>query len=184
MNRDSVDWRGYIPAITTPFTEQGRLDLQSLRRLLVWLADEGMHGLVVAGTTGEWFSMESGEKAALFKTVGEVLKGELPLIAGCNAFTADTAIANAVTAAESGFDGILLDSATVRQAERAGSACVLRRCRQGQSLADLRLQLAAGHQHRPHSQNAGAAGGPRERGRDKEFHRRRAAFSRCDARAE
>jgi 4-hydroxy-tetrahydrodipicolinate synthase len=108
MNRDSVDWRGYIPAITTPFTEQGRLDLNSLRRLLEWLAGEGMHGLVVAGTTGEWFSMSSEEKEALFRAVGEVLKGELPLIAGCNAFTADTAIANAVTAAENGFDGILL----------------------------------------------------------------------------
>jgi 4-hydroxy-tetrahydrodipicolinate synthase len=119
MNKDSVDWRGYIPAITTPFTEQGRLDLHGLRRLLEWLAGEGMHGLVVAGTTGEWFSMSSEEKEALFRTVGEVLKGELPLIAGCNAFTADTAIANAVTAAESGFDGILLTPPPyVRPSER------------------------------------------------------------------
>jgi 4-hydroxy-tetrahydrodipicolinate synthase len=108
MNKDSVDWRGYIPAITTPFTEQGGLDLPALRRLLEWLAGEGMHGLVVAGTTGEWFSMSSEEKAVLFATVGEVLKGELPLIAGCNAFTADTALANASIAAQSGFDGILL----------------------------------------------------------------------------
>ena len=69
-----------------------------MRRLLEWLAGEGMHGLVVAGTTGEWFSMSSEEKAVLFATVGEVLKGELPLIAGCNAFTADTALANELRA--------------------------------------------------------------------------------------
>lgn len=119
MNKDSVNWRGYIPAITTPFTEQGRLDFAGLHRLLEWLAGEGMHGLVVAGTTGEWFSMSSDEKAALFRAVGEVLRGELPLIAGCNAFTADAAIANAVTAAENGFDGILLTPPPyVRPSER------------------------------------------------------------------
>ncbi|HLF30448.1 MAG TPA: dihydrodipicolinate synthase family protein, partial [Xanthomonadales bacterium] len=108
MNRDSVDWRGYLPAITTPFNERGELDLAALRKLLEWMAEEGMHGLVIAGTTGEWFSMDSTEKATLFKTVGEVLKGEIPLIAGCNAFTAKEVINTAVTAAKCGFDGIIV----------------------------------------------------------------------------
>lgn len=108
VNRNSVDWRGYVPAITTPFDARGELDLPALRRLLEWLAGEGMHGLIVAGTTGEWFSLEPAEKAALFKTVGESLKGQLPLIAGCNAFTAREVLRNAETAARSGFDGILV----------------------------------------------------------------------------
>jgi len=108
VNRDSVNWRGYLPAITTPFDERGDLDLARLRRLLEWMAEEGMHGLVIAGTTGEWFSMNSAEKADLFKTVGEVLKGEMPLIAGCNAFTAKEVLENAVTAARCGFDGIIV----------------------------------------------------------------------------
>lgn len=108
MNRNSIDWRGYLPAITTPFDEHGELDLASTRKLLEWMADQGMHGLVIAGTTGEWFSMNSTEKAALFKCVGEVLKGEIPLLAGCNAFTAKEVLSNAATAARSGFDGIIV----------------------------------------------------------------------------
>lgn len=108
MNRDSITWRGYMPAITTPFDERGELDLVALRKLVEWLAEQGMHGLIVAGTTGEWFSMNTDEKARLFGTVGEVLKGEIPLIAGCNAFTAMEVISNAETAANSGFDGILV----------------------------------------------------------------------------
>jgi len=108
VNRDSISWRGYMPAITTPFDEQGKLDLPTLRKLVEWLADQGMHGLIVAGTTGEWFSMNSDEKAQLFSAVGEVLKGQIPLIAGCNAFTAREVISNAQTAARSGFDGILV----------------------------------------------------------------------------
>lgn len=108
VNRDSVDWRGYIPAITTPFDEHGELDLKGLRKLLEWLADEGMHGLIIAGTTGEWFAMNSAEKALLFGAAGEVLQGVMPLIAGCNAYTAKEVISNAVAAADSGFDGILV----------------------------------------------------------------------------
>lgn len=108
MNRNSVDWRGYLPAITTPFDEQGNLDLPALRRLVEWMSEEGMQGLIVAGTTGEWFSMDGEEKAVLFQAVGEVLTGEMPLIAGCNAFTANEVIRNAEMAARSGFDGILV----------------------------------------------------------------------------
>lgn len=108
MNRDSISWRGYLPAISTPFDERGQLDLVALRKLVEWLAEEGMHGLILAGTTGEWFSMNADEKARLFGTVGEVLKGEIPLIAGCNAFTASEVISNAVTAEKCGFEGILV----------------------------------------------------------------------------
>jgi 4-hydroxy-tetrahydrodipicolinate synthase len=94
--------------MTTPFDDQGMLDLAMVRKLVEWLTEEGMHGLVVAGTTGEWFSLDRDEKAALFKSVREVANGGMPLIAGCNAFTAGEAIANAVTAAKCGFDGVLL----------------------------------------------------------------------------
>ncbi len=108
MDRESVDWQGYIPAITTPFDEEQRLDLKMLVALLEWLAEEGMHGIVLAGTTGEWFSMTAAEKAALFTTAGEVLKGRMTLIGGCNAFTAREVIARATDATRSGLDGILL----------------------------------------------------------------------------
>ena len=119
MDKDSVDWQGYIPAITTPFNEHGNLDVKALRSLVEWLAEEGMHGLIVAGTTGEWFSLTPEEKAKLFRTVSEVISGRIPLIAGCNAFTAEQAIANARLATEAGFDGILLTPPPyVRPSER------------------------------------------------------------------
>jgi len=97
-----------MPAITTPFDAQGELDLAALRKLLEWLAEQQMHGLIVAGTTGEWFSMNREEQSQLFGTTGDVLKGVMPLIAGCTAFTAKEVLSNAVTAANSGFDGILV----------------------------------------------------------------------------
>src|SRR5688500_17361701 len=69
VDRENVDWRGYIPAITTPFDRDGELSIAMLDDLLDWLMAEGMHGIVVAGTTGEWFSLRPQEKVALFDAV-------------------------------------------------------------------------------------------------------------------
>lgn len=108
MDRQNVDWRGYIPAITTPFDEGGALNTGMLDQLLEWLLAEGMHGIIVAGTTGEWFSLRPDEKVRLFKAVGRKLSGRMTIIAGCNAYTAREAIEIAGAARHAGFDGILL----------------------------------------------------------------------------
>jgi dihydrodipicolinate synthase/N-acetylneuraminate lyase len=108
MNRDSVDWKGYIPAVTTPFTEDGQLDLAAFAGLLDWLHGEGMHGIAVAGTTGEWFSMNRDERMRLFAAAGERFANRFTVLAGCSAFTPEEAIDYARSAKETGFDGILL----------------------------------------------------------------------------
>ncbi|HWU02777.1 MAG TPA: dihydrodipicolinate synthase family protein [Novosphingobium sp.] len=106
--RDRVNWKGYIPAITTPFTPDGELDEKGIGRLLEWLHGEGMHGLVLAGTTGEWTSLSAAERARLFTVAGQTMRGRLPLIAGCSSFTAAETIAFARHAKEAGFDGVLI----------------------------------------------------------------------------
>jgi len=108
MDRSSVDWKGYIPAVTTPFAADGALDLRAWTRLLEWLDAQGMHGIVVAGTTGEWFSMSEDELGKLFRRAGEVLSGRMTLIAGCNSYTAAAAVRKAAMACKAGFDGALL----------------------------------------------------------------------------
>jgi len=108
MDRDTVDWRGYIPAVTTPFSAAGELDLDAWRELLEWLEGERMHGIAVAGTTGEWFSLSPPERAELFRVAGECLAGKMTLLAGCSAFTPAESIGYARVAKEAGFDGILL----------------------------------------------------------------------------
>lgn len=108
MDRISVDWRGYIPAITTPFTESGAFDVAALERLLSWLMQERMHGIIVAGKQGEWFSLSREERWQLFRIAGATARGSMTLIAGCSAFTATEVIENARVAARCGFDGIIV----------------------------------------------------------------------------
>lgn len=108
LDRNSVDWQGYLPAISTPFRENGDIDWVGWRNLLNWLVDEGMHGLVLNGTTGEWFSQTMEETAELFRVAVEVINGEIPLIGGCTAYTAELAVEYARLAEAAGLDGILV----------------------------------------------------------------------------
>lgn len=109
MNRHDIDWHGYIPAITTPFTRSGEFDWNALEKQLEWLVNEKMHGVVLAGTTGEWFSMEPQERVELFNRASQLLVGTgLTVLGGCNSYTAKEAIYYANAAKKAKLDGILL----------------------------------------------------------------------------
>lgn len=108
MDRNSVEWTGYIPAITTPFDRKGQLDLDAFAGQMEWLVSERMHGVILAGTSGEWFSMTNEERAGLFQAGAAYRKAGLTVIGACNAFTAGEAIVHARAAEKAGLDGILL----------------------------------------------------------------------------
>lgn len=108
MNRDSIGWRGYIPAITTVFDKDGVLDPLTIRQLCRWLAGEKMHGVIALGTQGEWFSLNGQERREVLQIVSKELKGRMTIIAGCSGFTAKEVIASAGVASELGFDGVMV----------------------------------------------------------------------------
>ncbi len=45
-----VDWQGVYPAITTPFTNNGKLDLKMFHKNLLAQAEAGIHGIVIGGS--------------------------------------------------------------------------------------------------------------------------------------
>ena len=108
MDRTSVDWRGYLPASTTPFTESGDLDRDGWQELIEWLVSEGMHGIVVAGSSGEWFSLTGEERIDLFHLASRQVRGRIPVIGCCNAISPRESLAYALAAEEAGLDGIIL----------------------------------------------------------------------------
>jgi dihydrodipicolinate synthase/N-acetylneuraminate lyase len=108
VDRNSVDWKGYIPAITTPFTAEGELDRDAWHELVDWMVAEGMHGIAVAGTTGEWFSLLPDERIELFRLAADVVDGRITVLGGCMAFTPRDVIAYAEAAKGADLDGILL----------------------------------------------------------------------------
>lgn len=107
MNRNDVDWAGYFPAVVTPFTESGELDTDTLHALIEQYADRGMHGVVVNGTCGEWFSQSDDERRAVAETAVAAGAGRLRVLVGCTSNTAQNVHALASHALKAGADGVL-----------------------------------------------------------------------------
>lgn len=108
MDRTSVEWTGYIPAITTPFADDGALDLEAFAGQLDWMIEQRLHGIILAGTSGEWFSLSTEERASLFRAGARNAAGKMWVLGGCNAFTQTEVITHARAAMDAGLDGILV----------------------------------------------------------------------------
>jgi 4-hydroxy-tetrahydrodipicolinate synthase len=106
-SRPAVDWRGYWPAAPTPFTPDGALDLDSWRELLELYVAQGVHGVLVNGTTGEWFAQTPAERADLARVAVQTVAGRIPVVVGVGALTATTSAELARAVAEAGADGVL-----------------------------------------------------------------------------
>ena len=91
MNRDDVTWRGYWPACPTPFHRDGGYDPESHRALLELYLELGVHGVLINGTTGEWFSQTADERRLVAETAIDQVAGRIPVVVGCAAYTAKEA---------------------------------------------------------------------------------------------
>ena len=74
--------RGIIPPVTTPFDESGNLDEGALARQCRWLLDRGVHGVTVAGSTGEGHTLSGEEVRRAAAAAIAVAGGRVPVIAG------------------------------------------------------------------------------------------------------
>ena len=73
--------RGSIPALVTPFLN-GEIDHQALEDLVEWQIQEGSHGLVGVGTTGESPTLSHEEHQEVIETIVKKTRGRVPVIAG------------------------------------------------------------------------------------------------------
>lgn len=78
---------GIIPAVITPLTREGKLNEKALRKLIDYLISEGVHGLFVSGTTGEFYGLTPEEKKQIFNITMDEAKGRVPVYAGTNGIT-------------------------------------------------------------------------------------------------
>jgi len=94
-----------LTAMVTPFGPDGSLDVAGAADLARWLVDQGNHGLVVAGTTGESPVLSDPERIDLFRAVRAAV--DVPLVAGSTTNDTPHSIAMSQEAAALGYDAIL-----------------------------------------------------------------------------
>jgi dihydrodipicolinate synthase/N-acetylneuraminate lyase len=93
---------GIIAALLTPMQDGGtRLDLEATSRLVAWLVERGIHGLYLAGTTGEGLYLTPQEHRELTRAVVQAARG-VPVVAHVGALTTATAVALAHQAVQAG----------------------------------------------------------------------------------
>ena len=80
MDRNDVTWQGYWPACPTPFRADESLDAESLRELLEWYIGQGVHGVLINGTTGEWFSQTTEERMPVAETAIDAVAGRITVV--------------------------------------------------------------------------------------------------------
>lgn len=99
----------YTPVIT-PHEADGSIDKAAFAELIESLIDAGVHGLVVAGSTGEYYAQTPQERIDLATYAKQVIGTRVPLVVGTGATRTEESIEYAQAARAMGADAILVGS--------------------------------------------------------------------------
>lgn len=102
----SVQLKGVMPALLTPFDASENLDTESLRRLVRFNVSQGIDGLYVGGSTGEAFVQSIAEREEVLEIVAEEAKGKITLIAHVGTVSTRETQQLAKAASRYGFDAV------------------------------------------------------------------------------
>lgn len=82
----SIAFKGIVPALITPMSENEEVDEAGLRTLVERLIDAGVHGLFVLGTNGEFIALSEAEKLRVARIAVDQARSRVPVIAGTGAY--------------------------------------------------------------------------------------------------
>lgn len=77
-----MDVKGIIVAMVTPFDENQNIDFQATRQLVNKLIDDGVYGIFILGTNGEFHVLNNQEKVEFAKCVIDEVKKRVPVYVG------------------------------------------------------------------------------------------------------
>lgn len=104
----NIIWEGVMPAVTTPFTANDKLDLELFKINIQAQLDAGVHGLVLGGTLGEASTLSDEERRILTRETVAFVKGKVPVLMNIAEQTTKAAINLAKTAEEDGAKGLMM----------------------------------------------------------------------------
>jgi 4-hydroxy-tetrahydrodipicolinate synthase len=106
INSEGIQPQGIIPAMVTPFHPDESLNRDALRQLTRHLIDGGAHGLFPTGSQGEFYALDSEERAEVWAIVLEETAGRVPVYAGTGAPTTREVVRMNELAEEVGVDAV------------------------------------------------------------------------------
>jgi 4-hydroxy-tetrahydrodipicolinate synthase len=105
-----MQFEGIYTPVITPFHNDGSIDEQGFAQVIEFLIDAGTHGIVVAGTTGEYYAQTTEERTHLMQFAHQVINGRVPMMVGVGAIRTEDSIELAQIARQTGADALLVNS--------------------------------------------------------------------------
>ena len=102
-----MNWSGVLPAMTTPFDTNMKVDHGFLAQHAAWQLGNGCSGLVMLGSLGEGATLEQEEKIAILKTAVRIA-GKAPVVAAISALSTRGAVRLAKEAEDAGCSGLMV----------------------------------------------------------------------------
>lgn len=105
---DPAAIRGSIVPVITPFTDDGALDLESLRGLVRWQLESGSHGISIGGSTGEPSAQTAAERIEAIRTVAAEVHDAVPFVPGTGSAKMEETLEITAAASDAGADAVLV----------------------------------------------------------------------------
>ena len=103
-----MNWKGVMPAITTPFNKDLAVDHGFLAEHCRWLLDNGCSGIVALGSLGEGATLSFDEKLEILGTCVKAGQSRAPVVAGISALSTSEATLLAKGATDQGCDALMV----------------------------------------------------------------------------
>jgi len=101
-------WKGVFIPIITPFTENNKLNIESLKAHIEWLISCNVDGIIPVGSTGESSLLSFEEKREVFETAVKVINKRIPVVGGTTADSTQDSIELSIMAEKVGVDGLMV----------------------------------------------------------------------------
>jgi len=101
-------FEGTTVALITPFDKKGSIDFDTVSKLAKWHLKSGTNAILVAGCTGESFTLDDSERLQIFDKVKEAVGNEISVLLGTGASSTEKALLRTRQAKDKGADAALV----------------------------------------------------------------------------
>ena len=103
-----MQFEGIYTPVVTPYLDDFSLNRDALAQTIEHLIASGVHGIIVAGTTGEYYAQSMEERLEMMSISAEMIAGRVPMIVGTGAIRTEDSIVYANAAKKAGADALLV----------------------------------------------------------------------------
>ncbi len=101
-------FRGVYAVMVTPFKADESVDEEAVREHTNWLIEQGVHGVIATGSTGEAASLSEEERKRVVELTLEEARHRVPVLVGSGANSTQDTIMYSRHAQEAGADGLMV----------------------------------------------------------------------------